>query len=877
MKFNRILNILIILLIIALVSIFSMEHLKKREFKKLEDLAEQEAAFNRKPSDENAINLLEATQQTSDGEDVFLSYEDFLEGYKRTSHYVGETSVSYRFSKQIISGGSNIYVLKFKMRAEDEAAKMDVNFGVNHTYYLTTQWRDYYVPCTKGQFDSIKLTITTPFQKIYLSDLEVVTYDTLEVNLRNERNGSYLSDGITVQTFAENSGIGVGKTMDITGDGEYLYSAGEETLKILRITQEGVQPISEVKDIGNIRHVELRNDKHLALASRETGVYVVNIEDKSNPFIESYYDSLEIANDVCFVDNYMIVAGRYFGIEIVDITDISKPEYITRIVNDKECFRCTVNGNYLYVSCWSTGDVEIYDITKINSPELVGSINVTGRCGEVFIENNIAYIVSGYSDFVNAVDIGDAGYGTGNALAIYDISDPKHPLWHSTIKTEGALYGYGYDDWSVNVSCGYAYFTNSFGGMYVYDVSDTKAPVAISNVAVKIPSSSKNFVNYSKNARVMFPYDMNEYIYSPVMGVHADNGAVYFACAYNDVYKFDFENAKYTKKDVLQANVLTDTAKKKESFYDVDYFIEDYDVYTVAKYEHSYVVATGEGLLLLDENMAVVGKTATTNPVKDVRVTNDGYAVTAEKSGVGIYKIEENGFSNTGYLNSKVSNRNVSALGVTGDGNYAVIQSSWTKYELIDIRDKNNPVFLENVVSKNGKVMNVSYLANAGNMYYRNLVIGTPDGAVGIGGGGNMIWFASKDGNLHVKNQYPNRFGSEINGNAVMKNNKDILSIYNNGFVIYNPLDTTEGEMRKLQTCYVIGVRLKGKISIKNDILAICNASGGRIQIVNIKDINMPYLINEIELENSPGIALVEDGFVLVPVRHGGIMKISLE
>ncbi len=874
MKINRILNILIAVLIIVLVFVFSLDYYKKIQHQKLSEQAEQEASINRVPTDENAINLVGSLSYAGDSEDdVFLSYEGFLNGCTRTSYHVGETSVSYRFSRTLTSGGSNVYLLNFKMRAEDEAAKVNVKFGIEHEYYVTTEWRDYYVPCTQGKIDSIKIALTTPFQKLYLSDVQVIRYDPLLVDFHYTKNGSYSVEEIPTYAFEEADGIGVGLTMDVECDGEYLYSAGSETLTISAISESGTSVVSTLGGIGNIRHLEIRDSKHIAAASRETGVYLINIEDKASPFIESYYDSLELANDVCFTGNYMIVAGRYFGVEIVDISDVSNPVYITRIVNDKECFRCTVDESYLYVSCWATSEVEIYDISILSKPILVNTIKVTGRCAETFIEGNIAYIVSGYSNLVNADNVGDAGYGTGNALAIYDVSDAKRPVWHSTIQAEGMLYGNGYDDWSVQVSGGYAYFTNSFGGMYVYDVTDTKAPVAVAHLAVELPNSSSKYIDFSKNTKAVFPYDVKEKIYSPAMGVSVADGKLFFACAYNDVYEFEFSGAKTIGQKLQTAEYKLNEKTSLEQ----TAVLTEYDVYKIVKHEDKYIVATGEGLLLLDESLSVLARYITEKPVKDVSITASGTIATAETVGIGVYKIEGNELVRTGFVQSQTSNRNVSSLGVTGDGNYAVVQSSWTKYEIADIRDVNNPLWLNEVVSKSGNIISTNALPNAGNMYYRNIVSGTIDGSVGIGGGANMVWFKSENGSLCVKNYYPNILGSEINGSAALKNGKEMLTVYGNGIMVYAPLEATENSLTKLERYYVPNVRLKGKISIRDNILAVSNAPSGNIQLVNIANTTRPYLMASYNVENSPGIALIEDGFILVPLRHGGIMKIDIE
>lgn len=194
---------------------------------------------------------------------------------------------------------------------------------------------------------------------------------------------------------------------------------------------------------------------------------MVDVSDKEVPVLLAHYDTLEIANDICFAGNYMIVAGRYFGVEIVDITNLQGPEFVTKIVNSKECYRVAVDGNNLYISCWARGNVDVYDISHINNPQYVSTLDVDGRCGEVYVDGGYIYVVTGYRAMSNYENIGDSGYGTGNGLAIFDMSNPLKPSWCSTVKTEGSLLHYSYDDWSVQVSNGYAYFTNSYGG-YIY-------------------------------------------------------------------------------------------------------------------------------------------------------------------------------------------------------------------------------------------------------------------------------------------------------------------------------------------------------------------------------------------------------------------------
>lgn len=877
MKMNRILNILIPILIVMLVFVAVWEGYNKASNEKTAREAEAELSKLRIPSDENAINFVPATENTviDDGSAVMLSYEDFLRNAKRTSYHVGETNVTYRFARTLVSGGNDMYMLHFKMRAESEAAKVKVSFGIEHTYYATTEWRDYYVPCIKGKIDMVKIMLLTDFQKLYLSDVQILQYDSLNVKPAKLKNGSYNTQGWEGYYPNEADGLGIGRTMDITGDGEYIYSAGDNVLTIAKINPDGTEIVSTLTGIGNARHIELRDNKTLGVASRENGVYLVNIEDKTKPYIESYYNALEIANDVCFSGDYMFVASRYFGVEIVNISDIKNPSYVSRIVNSKECFRCTVDGNYLFVSCWATSEVEVYDISVLNEPEMVTSISVDGRCGEAFVEDNLIYIISGYWGKENADDVGDVGYATGNGMVIYDISDIKNPKWLSTAKTDGGIVGVGYDDWSVSINNGYAYFTNSFGGLYVYDVSDPKKPTAVAHAGTPVYNQSDNYIDFSKNPRTVFPYDISEFVYSPVMGIYVDRGAIYYSGYYNDVYRVDFDRAEADIKNINEFEFsIADDDKKS---YDYELYLSDYDINALVAYDKWYIAGARSGLILLDESFNIIAEILTVNPVKDVKVTADGYIITAETTGVGVYLADGNGLYPVSFIESEASLRNVSSVGVTGDGNYAVVQASWTKTEIVDLRNKNMPVFVTEIIGTNGKTVGISAMPRAGNMYYRNIVNGTVDGAVGIGGTGNMVWLGSKDGKLQVMNYYPNSYGTETDGTAVTKAGDKVITVYANGIYIYEPLTATESSNMKLERYYIPNVRVKGKISIGGDIMVSSNHTTGLVQIMNISDVQYPYLIASVSAPRSTGVALIEEKRVVVPLRHGGIMTIDLD
>ena len=205
------------------------------------------------------------------------------------------------------------------------------------------------------------------------------------------------------------------------------------------------------------------------------------------------------------------------------------------------------------------------------------------------------------------------------------------------------------------------------------------------------------------------------------------------------------------------------------------------------------------------------------------------------------------------------------------------MQSSRTTFEIVDLKNESTPSFVSEVLDNNGNPLSAGAISRPGNMPYRSIVNGTVNGAVGIGGGSSMLWFESRNGNLYLRNTYPNSFYSEGNGSAAMTNGNEILSVYKNGYVIYNPLNTPTGVSVTAERMYVPNTQLNGIASLNDDVLVLCNMASGAIQIVNISVPARPYLMAEYHVEDSIGTALVSDEFVLVPVRHGGIIRINID
>lgn len=833
--------------------------------------------FNREQN-KNKIRVVTVKGLDSDMENgqKVISFEDFRDNYKAE-----DTAVHYSVPEGRLSD-DKYYVLKFNMRAKNTAAKVSVSFGDedSHPYCLSTEWQTYYYPSIDGNvIDSLDWEIEpglSDSQKTFLTNVSVYEYDKDSIHPSAIPNGTYpSSQDKEVVLETHETGTGMGPATDLIGDGEYIYSVSNGQMKISqKNADEEYHVIARIKHLGTVRHIEWVNDNVVAVAARENGVWFIDVSDRENPYIISCYDTLERANDVCFSGDLMFVAGRFYGVEIVNISDLENPEFIRKIAGGKECYRCTINQNYLFVSCWNTREIEIYDLSAEDEPKLAATIAVDGYCGEVFIEDHTLYVVTGYKAALHYEKIGAAGYGTGNGLEIYDISDISNPVWRSTVKTDGSMKGSGYDDWSVEVNGGYAYFTDCFNGTYIYNVRNPYAPKRVARLITPINKDSDDYVDFTSKDNVVFPYDHAESIASPAMGLYLNDGDIYIACTYSDIHKYSFDGAVHSQTEISQENY---TIKEETKYQDKDiaYVLEDYDVYTIDTVDAWYIAGTDKGLILLDKDLNLYDTLLTEHAVKHISTTKDGYIITAEKTGVGIYEIREGKIRQCSFINSEAYQSHVFSVGITEDGNYAIAQSSWQKWEAIDLHDKNNPVFVAQAVSEDGKIIDVEDIESTGLMYYRSIVNGTINGAVGIAGNRNVLWFKSLGEQLQICSVYKNNLYVDTADSARLDGTEMAVQTTKGGYIIYDPLQGMP-ELDKLTNYKIEDVSLQGIITTKFNKMSVCNPLSGKVWIVGISDYENPVLLKYFKLRCAPNAALICADCILIPARHDGLVKVPI-
>jgi len=761
----------------------------------------------------------------------------------------GNTTVTYQPAEPFESG--TVYLLSFKARS-DRAAHVTVGFGNEYTYPLSAQWQYYYMPCTTMGFNEIRWKMDTA-QPLYIEDVSVQAYGA-DVDLSSLLNGIYPEKDLK-EAVSEDAACFSGNIWDVVTDGRYLFAIGDGCLTVLNADGDVV---SSVNGLGNVRHLEIR-DGIGAVACRENGLFLVDISDVHSPALLCHYNTLEYCNDVCFAGNYLIAACRFGGVEIIDITNPEAPVFVNRIIYAAECYRCNVRGSVLYISCWNDRELLLYDISDVMAPRFLSSVQVSGACCESFVDGTFLYIATGNKGVTCNDAVGQPGVGTVNAVEVYDISDPEHSQWVSSMNLTGCMRGAGYDDWSIQVSDGIACFTNSYNGMFIFNVSDPTEPVLISNPQVHILPDSDNYHDLKSGSKYVYPFSPEQYIIAPTTGVCFLNNKIVFSCGYGGLYILDWKGV--SPVNAPEVSLLHCSENLSEDIPDTVCVLQEYDVYSLCKTEEGYLAGCESELLLLDPALNILYRYPVEEPVMDISSVGNEKYVTAERTRISLYSVTAGSIERLNTLESDVRNVAVSQLAVFGNS-YVLVQDSWKTFHIAKITTKNTLSWEKELTDG---------LA-PGLLYNKNLVKGSDDTA-GIIGSNRIFWFTVENGDVRVVKEASDVLYNDKNG-GVFLSDREMLFIYKSGYVIFDPLNITAEDAVSGIRYTVDDNNLCGKLSVAGDWLVVNYYPKNKILIVNISNPEHPYLVRKVNLLQMPGSAVECDGGILIPMRHGGIVKV---
>jgi hypothetical protein len=238
---------------------------------------------------------------------------------------------------------------------------------------------------------------------------------------------------------------------------------------------------------------------HAYLACGSGGFDVVDISNPTSPQLKG---GIETPGDV-----YSVTAASaslvFFGTSSLNIADVSNPNSPALVarVHVSQALGVALNGTHAFIAGSSAG-VKVVDVSNPVAPPVVGQAN---RSGNVAVDGNYAYLSLGYLDLAvvdiadpaapvvvtdifngdgGALDVAVGGNVTagadyafvigGEALRVYNISDPTHPVLARSLALTGR---------HVTIADHYAYLAG-FDGLRILDTSNPSFPIVASMLTI---------------------------------------------------------------------------------------------------------------------------------------------------------------------------------------------------------------------------------------------------------------------------------------------------------------------------------------------------------------------------------------------------------
>lgn len=674
-------------------------------------------------------------------------------------------------------------------------------------------------------------------------------------------------------------GAGIGGSMDVVREGEYLYTLQERSLAILSL-KDPLRPklVGKLEDVGNLRQIAVRG-KTAFITAREDGLFVVDVSDPTRPKLIARYDTIEFATGIDIEDNFAFIACRWFGVEIIDVSDPSNPKHVS-IMRVGEAQSCEVSDGFLYAGAWEERRVAICDVRNPAAPKQVATIKLDGRGDGVCVRNGILYAAFGHHQPGAELYVEDPRYGAGNGMDIYDVSDPAHPKHLSRVKFAWRYY-YGWPDtWRVSVAYPYAYLYHTHNGVFVLDVSDPKNPKELAQIRIPLYPGDKGFRKLymeSKNGlrRPILPFDPTKKVYSPVCGLVATDGLLYFTGLFSDLHVFHDEKlAKVETAKSPDGRRLTvegdfhnvDLEKLQEAVKPLATSIRHYrpsgQVYAAVEQDGLIYAACGSaGIHILDKDLHRLAEHPTRGFAMDVQAAGKRLYTAESSGGLACYNIDG---AKLERVSTYLSKWPIKQVRVSPNGHFAVLHAGGGTYEIVDVADPENPRLVRTERGWGGLV------------YYRQLCNGFIDDKYVCG-----TWCAGRTFMLDLSGSAPKPLPDvlgiqpDMEAGGYCACGSYALVTKAGGYSFFKP--GYEGKYEDLPVYKIKGgPAVHGKPTCRGNLLAMCNRVDGDVALVDISTLTEPKLICQFKLSGNADCAFIGDSSVLVPAGYQGLFRLDI-
>lgn len=640
--------------------------------------------------------------------------------------------------------------------------------------------------------------------------------------------------------------FGTGPCIDIYLHNNILWAIGSDRLEAFdTATPAEPKQVGSLEGLGNVRQIECEGTNAF-VASREDGLFILDISRPEAPSILYHYDTLEKATGVAVSRGLVAVANRYYGVELLDVTNPHAPRYLATVLSGKEVQSVELQGDFLYAGIWASREVAIVDVSDPRNPRAVGTVPLDGYGDGVRVRDGLLFAATGHHSSAfkkphfQPPASTDTGHGEGHGLEIFRVSNPSMPSLLSRLKTPPFYKGVP-DMWSIEVSDSFAVLSDTFNGIFIVDISNPEAP---------------RFV-----ARATLPAKDSEI--EPVAATAIGNGVVYTAGYRSGIFTFRFDGLKAPTTSTLPARNIPvqelqdDISETAEGLR----YRPDGQVRSIALLsEDRAALALGNGgvhVVQLSPEFKLISVRKTEGIAVDVALRGSHLFVAETTKGISVWEIGPQGtlIPKGRYMKPGLSVHQI----VTSESTpYAVIENGQFNIDILDLSD---PTAISPISSEKGP-----------GIFYGKWIaphFTSANLAVAFWHMGGPVWFDLEKTPPARVTDIQAVVGNVLTGVWAYPDGR-ILVLHGNGLTILPPLSASK--LGHPAGVLPEGESLNGLPAVRGNLLLAAAGPWRSIKAVDITDPLHPKLLEKWTTEGNPFRPVFWENLILVPEGRGGLM-----
>lgn len=643
--------------------------------------------------------------------------------------------------------------------------------------------------------------------------------------------------------------------VQLSQDGQYLYAACRGELRIYKI-EAGKSPceIGRLEGIGASRQMAIANG-YAYISARSGGLYIADVHNPWEPQLIGQIDSLELATGVCAWENLCLITNRHMGVEIWDVSDPKNPRYLSSFLAG-EAQSVDVDGGFAYAGDWMNRRVHVVDIRDTENPKKVATFQVDGYADGVFVRDGLCLVASGhhsaklknrreYEQFTYLTqELLESGYGQGNGLTLYDVSDPEAPAYLSEVKFP-PLYSAACDTWLVTGDGQHAYVSNSFNGVFAVDISDRLHPFTAAYFQLPLKEGTPS----------LFPVYVQSR-HQPITCVACSEGKLYAAGPESGLHELKFDQAR--KMQPAAPSVQPPQQLKFQQIFQCNG-----QVHSLVEKENCLLLACGsDGFYALEAHgYQVLHHLKTEGIAHDIALYKDCVCTAEGRMGIGMYTFSRaDGF------------QLLSRYDFPGDSVRQVV--ALPEQDKIAAETNVTQVSFFTVDHENVLHFEISH-SNLGMLYHRHLhAVMHPDGyicAQSLARG--PVWLNVLDTTQPGFNTPELKSFCPIEEGIAIQD-RNIFMIRNRRFGICEAPEKMSDTFQGKNFCIIPGAKLAGQPFALKDQLVLVNRVTGYVERLNIQVPEKPVLTDAAVVSGNPELAIWLNGKSYIACGHGGLILI---